>query len=110
MAAGIEYGRGGLKVNQKIDEPLDTPNKQPQSQKAAIAVNYLPMLEREAKKRQVAATIAGNKSRHAESPVDKKIYQLAAKTRNPQPIDQAAEQFGTNRQLYIFYTILTKPI
>ena len=61
------------------------------SQKAACAVNCLPLLEIEAKKRQLRT--AENRNL-----VNQKIDEQEQVHKQPQSLDQAADLFGTNRQ------------
>ena len=65
------------------------------SQKAAIAVDYLPLLEVEAKKRQLS-TLKQYKT--DDSTVSQKIEQRAEDPNKSKSIDQAAEKIGANRQ------------
>ena len=70
------------------------------AQKAAIAAEALPLLEKQAKERQRQA--GGNHgNQYTGLPVDKKIYQPMDEEeadRAPQSIDRAASLTGTNRQ------------
>ena len=70
------------------------------SQKAAIAVDYLPLLEIEAKKRQSAAGRFAGKDSDGKPivQVSQKIEQPESDTNKNKSIDQAAEKIGTNRQ------------
>lgn len=68
------------------------------AQKAAIAVEALPLLEKQARARQRQA---GEQFGRGQEKVDKKIYQPMDEEeadRAPQSIDQAASLTGTNRQ------------
>ena len=67
-------------------------------QKAAVAVDILPILEAEAKQRQVEAITRGNKTRHEDPPPIVQNFEQLAKDEKPKPapksVDQAASVVG----------------